>query len=114
MVRICTLLKPNPTRPTDSIMGAHGMGLSSDHAVGRTCSPAGRAPSISDTARPFGCNLILAFIRHDQLLFNLFEGSFTAAVSIAFRLRRISQQNYQPAFLIADKHPLHRSAKAKK
>lgn len=84
------------------------MGLRSDHQAGRSFSPRGRTPVIPGTGRRFGCSLISALTNRGRLAFMVFKGRFAAAVFLSF-LRRLLRQAEGKAFLIVDRHPVHRS-----
>jgi transposase len=85
------------------------MGLRSDHAVGRSFAPRGRTPTIVLTGQRFGCNVISAITNRGRLNFRVFRGSFTTKVYLDF-LKRLVKQAPRKPFVIADGHPVHKSA----
>jgi transposase len=89
------------------------MGLRSDHAVGRSYGLRGHTPVIVATGKRFGCNMISAITNQGRLNFMVFKSRFTATVFLEF-LNRLLRQIKRKVFLIVDRHPVHRSKKAKK
>lgn len=89
------------------------MGLRSDHQTGTSYGRRGHTPVIAATGQRFGCNMISAITNRGQLSFMVFKKRFSADVFIDF-LRRLVRQSTRKVFLIVDRHPVHRSAKAKK
>jgi transposase len=89
------------------------MGLRSDHAVGRSYGLRGHTPVIVATGKRFGCNMISAITNQGRLNFMVFKSRFTAPVFLEF-LNRLIRQSKRKVFLIVDRHPVHRSKKAKK
>ncbi|MDP3186065.1 MAG: IS630 family transposase [Anaerolineales bacterium] len=89
------------------------MGLRSDHAVGRSYGLRGHTPVIVATGKRFGCNMISAITNQGRLNFMVFKGRFIATVFLEF-LNRLVRQSERKVFLIVDRHPVHRSKKAKK
>ena len=89
------------------------MGLRSDHAVGRSYGLRGHTPVIVTTGKRFGCNMISAITNQGRLNFMVFKSRFTALVFLEF-LNRLIRQSQRKVFLIVDRHPVHRSKKAKK
>jgi transposase len=89
------------------------MGLRSDHAVGRSYGLRGQTPVIVATGKRFGCNMISAITNQGRLNFMVFKSRFTAPVFLEF-LNRLVRQSTRKVFLIVDRHPVHRSKKAKK
>ena len=89
------------------------MGLRSDHAVGRSYGLRGHTPVIVATGKRFGCNMISAITNQGRLNFMVFKSRFTAPVFLEF-LNRLVRQSKRKVFLIVDRHPVHRSKKAKK
>jgi len=88
------------------------MGLRSDHAVGRSYGLKGQTPVIEATGQRFGCNMISAITNQGRLNFMVFKERFTAQVFLEF-LRRLLRQSDRRAYLIIDRHPVHRSRKVK-
>ena len=60
------------------------------------------------TGQRFGCNLISTLTNYSTLRFQVFEGSFTTEVFLAF-LRRLVRSVQHKVFLIVDRHPVHRA-----
>lgn len=89
------------------------MGLRSDHVAGRSFAPRGRTPTIVRTGQRFGCNVISAITNRGRLSFRVFRGSFTAKVYLDF-LKRLVKQAPRKPFVIADGHPVHKSAMVKR
>lgn len=86
------------------------MGVRSDHQTGRTYSRRGKTPVILGTGKRFGCNMISVITNRGKLAFMVFEKRFTSEVFIEF-LRRLVKHSSRKAFLIVDRHPVHRSKK---
>lgn len=89
------------------------MGLRSDHAVGRSYGLRGQTPVIVATGKRFGCNMISAITNQGRLNFMVFKSRFTTPVFLEF-LNRLVRQSKRKVFIIVDRHPVHRSIKAKK
>ncbi len=88
------------------------MGLRSDHAAGRSYGRRGQTPVIPGTGQRFGCNMISAITNRGRLNFMVFKKRFRVDVFMDF-LKRLVRQSKRKAFLIVDRHPVHRSKKAK-
>ena len=88
------------------------MGMRSDHQTGTTYGRRGKTPVIAATGQRFGCSMISAITNRGQLNFMVFKKRFSAQVFIDF-LRRLIRQAKRKVFLILDRHPVHRSRKAK-
>jgi transposase len=99
-------IRTRARREKGLIFWADEMGLRSDHAAGRSFSPAGQTPVILGTGQRFRCNLISAITNRGQMQFMVFKERFTVAVFVKF-LRRLLRQNRRKLFLIIDSHPLH-------
>ena len=82
------------------------MGLRSDHQTGTCWAPKGQTPVVKTTGQRFGCNLISTLTNYGTLRFQVFEGSFTTEVFLAF-LRRLVRSVPRKVFLIVDRHPVH-------
>lgn len=89
------------------------LGLRSDHAVGRSFAPRGRTPTIARTGQRFGCNVISAITNRGRLYFRVFRGRFVTKVYLDFLKRLVTQAPRKP-FVIADGHPVHKSAAVKR
>jgi len=89
------------------------MGLRSDHATGRSFAPRGRTPTIVLTGQRFGCNVISAITNRGTLCFRVFRGRFVTKVYLDF-LKRLVRQAPRKPFVIADGHPVHKSAAVKR
>jgi transposase len=100
-------------RENAEIYWADEMGLRSDHATGRSFAPRGRTPTIVMTGQRFGCNVISAITNRGRLHFRVFRGRFVTKVYLDF-LKRLVQQAPRKPFVIADGHPVHRSAAVKR
>jgi len=94
------------------IYWADEMGLRSDHQTGRSYAPKGRTPAIPGTGQRFGCNVLSALTNRGHLDFMVFKKGFSASVFVRF-LRRLVKQANRKVFLIADRHPVHRSRKVR-
>lgn len=88
------------------------MGMRSDHAAGRSYGRRGQTPVIPGTGQRFGCNMISAITNRGRLNFMVFKKRFRVDVFMDF-LKRLDRQTKRKAFLIVDRHPVHRSKKAK-
>ncbi|PSO59943.1 MAG: hypothetical protein BRC35_02780, partial [Cyanobacteria bacterium QH_10_48_56] len=84
------------------------MGLRSDHQTGTCWAPKGQTPVLETTGQRFGCNLISTLTNYGTLRFQVFEGSFTTEVFLAF-LRRLVRSVPRKIFFIVDRHPVHRA-----
>ncbi|MFQ5757135.1 MAG: IS630 family transposase [Acidiferrobacterales bacterium] len=84
-------------------------GMRSDHQAGRSWGRRGQTPVIPETGKRFRCHRISAITNRGQLVFMVFERTFTAAVFVGF-LRRLLRQAGRKVFLIVDEHPVHVSA----
>jgi transposase len=89
------------------------MGLRSDHAAGRSFAPRGRTPTIVRTGQRFGCNVISAITNRGRLYFRVFRGRFVTRIYLDF-LKRLVRQAPRKPFVIADGHPVHKSAAVKR
>jgi transposase len=88
------------------------MGMRSDHAAGRSYGRRGQTPVIPGTGQRFGCNMISAITNRGRLNFMVFKKRFRVDVFMDF-LKRLDRQTKRKTFLIVDRHPVHRSKKAK-
>ena len=70
-------LKTRAKRERAMILWGDEMGLRSDHARGRSFSPAGQTPVVGKAGRRFGCNVIQAVGNRGELWFRVFDGRFT-------------------------------------
>ena len=84
------------------------MGVRSDHQAGRSYAPKGKTPTRPGTGQRFGANLLSAITNRGSLAFMVFKSRFSAKVFLRF-LRRLAKQSGRAAFLIVDRHPVHRS-----
>lgn len=89
------------------------MGLRSDHAAGTTWARRGKTPAVPGTGKRFGCNMVSAAANQGRMAFSVFRGRFDSDVFLAF-LKRLARHAGRKAFLIADSHPAHRSAKVRR
>lgn len=89
------------------------MGLRSDHTTGRSYGRRGQTPVIPGTGARFGCNMISAITNRGKLNFMVFKERFEADLFKKF-LSRLIKQSKNKAFIIVDRHPVHRSVKVKK
>lgn len=94
------------------IYWADEMGVRSDHQAGRSYAPQGQTPVIPGTGQRFGCNVLSAITNRGHLDFMVFKKRFQATVFLRF-LRRLTRQARRKVFLIADRHPVHRSKKVR-
>jgi len=81
----------------------------SDYHSGTTWAPRGKTPVVKSTGARFSINVIGAAAARGELRFKTFKGTMTAAVFIDF-LSRLLRDASGPVFVIADGHPVHRSA----
>lgn len=88
---------------------ADEMGVRSDHQTGTSYSPKGKTPVVRDTGKRFSHNMIASITNRGTLRFKLYKGMFTAAVFIGF-LERLVKDAKRPVYVIADRHPVHKSA----
>jgi len=93
------------------ILWGDQMGVRSDQAGGRSYAPRGRTPRIPATAQRFSCNQMSAVSNQGKLYFMVFRRRFRAPVFVEF-LRRLVRQVGRKVFLIIDRHPVHRAARA--
>jgi len=84
------------------------MGIRSDHQAGRSYAPRGKTPTRVGTGQRFGANVISAITNRGSLAFMVFKATFTAKVFVRF-LRRLAKHAGRKAFLIVDRHGVHRS-----
>jgi transposase len=106
------VIRAQAKREQALIYWADAMGMRSDHQAGRSYAPKGKTPAIPGTGQRFGCNLVSAITNRGHLSFMVFKRGFTAGVFLRF-LRRLVKQADRKVFLIADRHPVHRSGKVK-
>jgi transposase len=106
-------LRAQAKRERAEIYWADEMGLRSDHQAGRSYGRRGETPVIPGTGRRFGCNMISAITNRGNMQFMVFKDRFTTPVFLKF-LRRLVRQIKRKAYLIADSHPVHRSASVKR
>ncbi len=83
-------------------------GLRSGHQTGRSWALRGKTPVIPGTGQRFGCNVISAITNRGELGFMVFKERFTAPVFLRF-LRKLIKHASRRVYLIADRHPVHRS-----
>lgn len=88
------------------------MGMRSDHQTGLSYGLKGITPVIPGTGKRFRCNLISAITNRGTLRFMIYRCKFEAPVMIDF-LRRLMRDRARPIYVIADRHPVHRSAKVR-
>lgn len=84
------------------------MGLRADHQAGRTWGRRGQTPVVPGTGQRFGCNMISTVTNRGRMAFMVFRERFTVAVFLRF-LRRLRRHLRRPAFLIVDRHPVHKA-----
>jgi len=89
------------------------MGLRSDHQAGTSYGRKGQTPAIPGTGQRFGCNMISGITNRGQMAWMVFRERFTAGVFVEF-LRRLIKHSDRKIFLIVDRHPVHRSRRAKR
>jgi transposase len=87
------------------------MGLRSDHQAGRSYGRRGQTPVVWGTGQRFRCNMISSITNRGRLAFMIFRQRFTARVFLNFlrRLLRMTRKTRRKVFLIADRHPVHKS-----
>lgn len=88
------------------------MGLRSDHQTGTSYGRRGETPVIPGTGQRFRCNMVSAITNRGQLSFMVFREKFTTATMVDF-MRRLLGNRERNIFLIADRHPVHRSKAVK-
>ena len=88
------------------------MGLRSDHATGRSYGRRGQTPVIHGTGARFGWDMISAITNKGKLNFTVFKECFESDIFKNF-LSRLTKQSKNKVFIIADRHPVHRSSKVK-
>jgi transposase len=88
-------------------------GLSSEASINKTYAPKEKTPIVSVSGTRFRCNMIAGINNRGKLFFMVFTSPFTSFVFIIF-LKRLLRQVRRKIFLIADKHPVHRSGETKK
>jgi len=89
------------------------MGLRSDHQAGTTYGRKGRTPVIPGTGQRWRCNMISTVTNQGTLRFMVFKRRFRTEVFIEF-LQRLVRSAGRKVYLIVDKHPVHKSAEAKR
>jgi transposase len=105
-------IRARAKRERARIYWGDGMGVRSDHQAGRSYAPKGRTPTTSGTGQRFGANVFSALTNRGHLSFMVFQTRFTAAIFLRF-LRRLVKEARRKAFLIVDRHPVHRSRKVR-
>jgi transposase len=86
-------------------------GLRSDTAPpGRPWAPKGQTPLVRVNGRRFRVDIMSAIASRGALWFTVFTGTFDAKVFTAF-LDRLARQAGRKVYVIADRHPVHRSKK---
>jgi transposase len=84
-------------------------GLRSDLAPpGRSWAPKGHTPVVRVNGKRLRINVISAIATRGALWFAVFPGRFTAPVFTTF-LDRLARQAGRKVYVIADRHPVHRS-----
>jgi len=106
------LIKALARREQAEIYWGDEMGLRSDHVTGTSWGRRGQTPVIPGTGQRFGCGVISALTNRGRLYFLVLRQKFKAQVFIDF-LSRLERQVGRKAFLIVDRHPVHRAAKVK-
>lgn len=84
-------------------------GMRSDHQAGTSWAPRGKTPEIPCTGKRFRTNMISSITNRGKLSFRMFREKFTSPVFIDF-LSRLIKHRRRKIFLIADGHPVHKSA----
>jgi len=105
-------IRAQAKREQARIYWGDAMGVRSDHQAGRSYAPKGRTPTTPGTGQRFGANVFSALTNRGHLLFMAFRSRFTAAAFLRF-LRRLIKEAHRKAFLIVDRHPVHRSRKVR-
>ena len=90
------------------------MGVRSDSVAGRSYAPRGETPVVLRSGRRFGCNMISAISNRGRMYFMVFEGRFRVPTFRTFLVRLLRQLSGKKAFLIVDRHPVHRAAAIQK
>jgi transposase len=88
-------------------------GIRSDHHSGTTWAPKGQTPVVKATGARFGLNMISAISPKGQMRFMTLEGKVNAGTFIGF-LRRLTDNQKRPIFLIVDGHPAHKAKKVQR
>jgi len=107
-------LRARAKRERAMILWGDEMGIRSDHARGRSFSPAGTTPVVGKTGRRFSCNVIQAVGNRGELWFRVFQGRFSQEVFIDFARRLIKTAKGRKLILIVDGHPGHRGKNARR
>jgi transposase len=94
------------------IFFADEAGVRSDFHAGRTWAPRGETPVVPMTGARFALNMISAVSPKGKLRFMVVSGRIAAAEFCEF-LRRLVHGMNRKVFLIADGHPVYRSAKVR-
>jgi transposase len=81
----------------------------SDYHSGTTWAEKGKTPVVEATGARFSLNLISAITAKGQMRFMTIDGRLTAPIFITF-LQRLVHNSDRPAFVVVDRHPVHRSA----
>jgi transposase len=89
-------------------------GLRSTHQTGTTWGEKGKTPLVKTSGVRFGCNAITAITNQGSMSFSVFEGSFTVEVFENFLDRLVKHQDGRKAFVIVDRHSVHKSGRIEK
>jgi len=85
----------------------------SDYHSGTTWAPRGETPVVRSTGARFSVNMISAVSPRGTLRFMVLDGRLNADAFIEF-LKRLAYRAERPVFVIADRHPVHRSARVRR
>ncbi len=88
-------------------------GVRSDHHSGTTWAPKGETPVVTTTGARFRLNLVSAVSPKGRMRFMIVNGRMDSDKFIEF-LKRLTQKQEKPIFLIVDGHSVHRSGKVRK
>ncbi len=85
----------------------------SDYHSGTTWALKGKTPVVKTTGARFGVNMVSAISPKGGIRFMIFDGMMNAGQFCEF-LKRLTHKAGNPIFLVADRHPVHRSGIVKK
>lgn len=93
------------------IWWADETGLRSDHQAGTTWAEKGCTPVIRRSGKRFGCNMISAVTNQGEMCFKVFGERFTSKIFLDFLSRLVKQQAGRVAYVIVDRHSVHKAKK---
>jgi transposase len=84
------------------------LGLRSQHQAGKSFALKGKTPVLQKSGQRFYLNEISAMSNRGHLVFMVVDGNFNGSVFLAF-LNKLVKSFRQKVFLIADRHPAHKT-----